>query len=367
MRLVWAIVSALVEASGDVQRLSVALDDGTTGEAINYVGLAGTCAVGDRVLLNTTAVDLDLGTGGAHFVVARQGSGEGVLLDDPSGGHIMKMRYTPLQRDVLAVESPESPHHSAMAAADNLAGMPVVCCGLHSQVPLVAAAIKQADSSLRVAYCMTDQAALPIALSSVARESVAAGLVDDTVTCAQAFGGRYEAVNLHSGLLAARHVASADVAIVAIGPGVVGTTTPFGHGGIAQGEALNAAAVLGGVPIACLRVSFADTRKRHRVVSHHTLTALTRVTLARAVVAVPSLPAHLARQLDGALEAAGVWDRHERANGSEATVPSPDMRGVVVSTMGRGLDDDPAFFAAAYAAGEVAARTSRQNVSDKGL
>ena len=367
MRLVWAIVSAIVETTEDFQQLTVVLDDGTTGQAINYVGLSGACAIADRVLLNTTAVDLDLGTGGLHFVVARQGLGEGVMLDDPSGGHIMKMRYTPLQRDVLAVESPESPHHAVMAAAEDLAGMPVVCCGLHSQVPLVAAAVKQADPALRVVYCMTDEAALAIALSSVVRDSVSSGLVDATVSCGQAFGGRYEAVNLHSGLLAARHVAHGDVAVVAIGPGVVGTTTPFGHGGIAQGEALNAAAVLGGFPIACLRISFADKRERHRVVSHHSLTALTRVTLARVVVAVPSLPDDYARQLESALDGAGVWVRHDRGDSSAGSVPPPDMRGVLVTTMGRGLADDPAFFASAYAAGEVAARTSVGDVSDKGL
>ena len=118
---------------------------------------------------------------------------------------------------------------------------------------------------------------------------------------------------------------------MAIGPGVVGTTTPFGHGGIAQGEALNAAAVLGGFPIACLRISFADKRERHRVVSHHSLTALTRVTLARVVVAVPSLPDDYARQLESALDGAGVWVRHDRGDSSAGSVPPPDMRGVLVT------------------------------------
>jgi hypothetical protein len=295
VRLVWGIVSAVDWVSAGVQRLSVALDDGARGHAVNYPQLAGTCSVADRVLLNTTAVELSLGTGGLHFVVARAGTGQGVQFDEPSGGHVMKLRYTPLQHDVLSVESPESPHHTVMVEAEDLAQMPVVCCGLHSQVPLVAAAVKQMDPALRVAYCMTDQAALPIALSSVMAASEDAGLIDATVTCGQAFGGRLEAVNLHSGVLAARHVAHADVAIAAIGPGVVGTATAFGHGGIAQGEAINAVSVLGGTPIACLRVSFADDRTRHRVVSHHTLSALTRVALAPALVPVPSLPHDYAR------------------------------------------------------------------------
>ncbi len=134
---------------------------------------------------------------------------------------------------------------------------------------------------------MTDQAAFGLGLSDLMARSVEAGLVDATVSCGQSFGGRYEAVNLHSGLLAAKWVVGADVAVVAIGPGVVGTATPFGHGGVAQGEAINAASALGGTPVTCLRVSFADARERHRGVSHHTLTALSHIALAPSLVAVP--------------------------------------------------------------------------------
>lgn len=352
MRLVWATVTADNSSSEDAQNLLVALDDGTQGRAVCYPALCGACRVDDRVLLNTTAVDLALGTGGLHFVVAR-GEASGVVFDSASGGHIMKLRYTPLQVDVVSVESQESPHHETMRAATSLGGMPVVCCGLHSQVPLVAAAIKSADANLKVAYCMTDEAALAMPLSDVVRASVRAGLVDTTISCGQAFGGEFEAVNLHSGMLAARYVARADVVVVAIGPGVVGTATPFGHGGVAQGEALNSVVSLGGSPIAVLRLSFADARSRHRVVSHHSLAALMQIALAPVRVAVPTLPQEFAEQVEAVLESAGVWDHHVRA---DATVATPDLRGIHVTTMGRGLDDDPSFFAAAFAAGEVAAR-----------
>ncbi len=355
MRLVWGTVRSVVDANQDAQALEVATDDGRPpSSAFNYPRLAGPCSAGDRVLLNTTAVELGLGTGGTHFVVARLGEATGISLDAPSGGHVMKLRYTPLQTDVVSVESPESPHHNAMLAAEDLAGMPVVCCGLHSQVPLVAAAIKQVDPKCRVAYCMTDGASLALPVSNVVRASVDAGLIDSTITCGQAFGGEHEAVNVHSGLLAARHVASAGVAVVSIGPGMVGTATPFGHGGVAQGEAVNAVAALRGIPILTLRLSFADSRDRHRVVSHHTVSALTRVALAPALVAVPDLPAAQAEQVEAALASAGVWQLHTR---SQATggAPAPDMRGVDVTTMGRGPSDDPAFFAAAFAAGVTAA------------
>jgi hypothetical protein len=353
MRLIWGSVTAVREGSTTVQRLDVSRDDGTATEALCFTMLVGPSASGDRVLLNTTAVDLELGTGGADLVVAR--AGEGVALDDPSGGHIMKVRYTPLQRDVLAVESQESRFHGVMAAADDVGAMPVVCCGLHSQAPLVAAALRSRRPDARIVYCMTDDAALPYELSEVARAATAAGLIDQSITCGQAFGGGLEAVNLHSGLLAARHVAEADVAVVAIGPGIAGTSTPFGHGGVSQGEAINAVSVLGGVPVACLRLSFADPRQRHQGVSHHTLVALARVALAPATVAVPGLPEARQRLVDDALELAGVWSRHRRADAFPVGSEPPAMLGVEVRTMGRGFADDPAFFAGAYAAGDVAA------------
>lgn len=359
MRLVWATVLEAVDKDADVGHLEVDLDTGVPGTAVAYTRLTGACTAGDRVLLNTTAVDLGLGTGGDHFVVCRLGAAQGVALDHPSGGHIMKLRYTPLQVDVMAVEAPESPHHEVMRTAEDLEGTPVVCCGLHSQVPLVAAAVRHADPSARVVYCATDAAALPLALSDVVRAGREAALIDATVTCGQAFGGMLEAINLHSGLLAARHVLCADVIIVAIGPGVAGTATPFGHGGIGQGEAINAVGALGGRPVACLRMSFADLRERHRGVSHHSLMALTRVALAPAIIAVPTLDPESSNAIREQLAESGAAELHRLVTSPEGSVTPPPLCGVNVTTMGRGPADDPAFFSAAYAAGEIASRLSR--------
>jgi hypothetical protein len=355
VRLVWGGVCEVLERREGLERLSVELDDGASGVAVCYTGLTGECSAGDRVLVNATAVDLRLGTGGFHVVVARLSGAAGavgVSVDDPSGGHVMKLRYTPVQRDVMAAESPESPHHASLADAIDTFGMPVVCCALHSHVPLVAAGLKESVPGARVAFVMTDGAALPLALSELAAACAEAGLVDETVTCGQAFGGSYEAVNLYSGLLVARIAARADVAVVAMGPGVVGTGTAFGHGGVAQGEAINAAASVGGSPVAALRVSFADTRPRHRGVSHHSITALTRVALAGCRVAVPEMDDESTSVIDRALAEAGVWARHERV--TAIGDPLPDTRGVALGSMGRTPADDPVFFAAAAAAGRAA-------------
>lgn len=351
MRLVWATV---VESAGErdgIQDLLAALDDGSAGRAIAYPALSGACTVGDRVLLNTTAVDLELGTGGVHFVVAR--AGEGVAFEDAGAGHVMKLRYTPMQRNVLAVEEANSPHSATMATAVSLDGVPVVCCGLHSQILPVAAAIKAVDPTLNVVYVMTDGASLPMAFSDLVAAMSREGLLDETITAGQAFGGGLEAVSLHSALLAAKHVAFADVIVVSLGPGITGTSTPFGHGGVAQGEAINAVAALGGLPVAPLRLSFADERPRHRGVSHHSLIALGTIALAPAVVVVPSLPPESADAVDAALEEAGVWRRHVRRDAMEAQFP--DTRGIAMRSMGRTPADDPVFFLAAAAAGTAAA------------
>ncbi|MGB4593878.1 MAG: DUF3866 family protein [Coriobacteriia bacterium] len=350
MRLVWAEVVRIADERPGIQRVVVVLDH-AEAIAIVYTALSGACEVGEQVLLNTTAVDLELGTGGVHFVVARAGSGS--MLQDPSGGHIMKMRYSPLQRDVLSVEEEASEYADLMAEASDLDGMPVVCCGLHSQILPVAAAIKERAAALRIAYVMTDGASLPLALSDLVAEMRAVGLLDATITAGQAFGGEFETVTLHSALLAAKHVALADVTIVALGPGMTGTATPFGHGGVAAGEAINAVAALGGRPVAVLRMSFADARARHHGVSHHSLVALGRVALARATVAMPVIPPEHAEGVEAALDHAGVWRRHTRVDVPVGALP--DTRGVPMRSMGRTPDDDPVFFAAGCAGGIVAA------------
>lgn len=356
MRLVWGTVVKVTGERPGLQRLAVRLDGSSDLEtAIGYPALSGECAAGERVLLNTTAVDLGLGTGGAHFVVARDG--EGAVLDDPAPGHIMKLRYTPLQRDVLAAEESVSPHAAALAAAHSVHGMPVVCCGLHSQLLPVAAAIKSVRPEARIAYVMTDEASLPLPLSDLVADMCGAGLLDETITAGQAFGGGLECVTLHSALLAAWHVADADVAIVAIGPGVTGTSTTFGHGGVAQGEAVNAVAALDGQAVAVLRLSHADARERHHGLSHHSAVALGSVALARALIAVPVLPVEQAASVAEALRASGLTERHDCIEVSVGALP--DSRGIPYRSMGRTAEDDPAFFLAGAAAGLVAAERLR--------
>ena len=339
-----AVVGAELSRREGLQRVEVSFEDGARSRAYVLTDVIGPVAPGDRVVLNTTAVELGLGTGGWHVVHWNLDRAE---WRRPGPGHVMKLRYASDQLDTGCVEELEP---DLLGEADDLGGMPVVVCGLHSQVPCVAAALKHARPGARIAYVMTDGAALPMALSDLVVSMRNAGLVDVTVTSGQAFGGDHEAVNAPSAMAAARHVAEADVAIAAMGPGVVGTGSKLGYSALEVAPLLDAAGALGGRPIACVRFSLADARARHRGVSHHSRTAL--ALAGPATVAVPTGEWE-ARVLDDLGE---LTERHEVVSVDVPDVPALlAQRRLRVTSMGRGPADDPAFYAVAGAAGTVAA------------
>jgi hypothetical protein len=348
-----------------------------------YTTLVGDPDVGDRLLLNVSALARGLGTGGYALVVGPAGpagTAPTALPADPHAGpgHLVKARYTPLQAMVLGVDEQESAHHDALRDADDLTGMPVVVADLHSALPAVVAGARHAAELAgrprpRIAYVMTDGGALPAAFSRTVATLRDTGWLDTTVTVGQAFGGDLEAVTVHTGLLAARLVAGADLAVVAQGPGNLGTGTRWGFSGVAAGDAVNAAATLAGRPVASLRVSGGDPRDRHRGVSHHSLTAYGRVALAAADVPVPhptgdleTLPAwgaELTRQVhDQAATLADTTARHRIVDVPADTALLDALRGspARLSTMGRSLDGDPAAFVAAAVAGVHAARLAHE-------
>ena len=320
--------------------------------AAGFPKMLGPLVAGDRVVVNTTGIELGLGTGGVAFILWNL-DGRGEL--DPGEGHIVKLRYTPWQTEVLAAEAPESPHHAELASATSVDGMPVVACGLHSQVGAVAAGVKAAVPGAKVGYLMTDGAALPLAWSRSLKALRTAGLIDATCTSGHAFGGEFEAVNVFSGLLTLRVAAGVDVVVVAMGPGVVGTDTALGFSAIEQGQVLDAADAVGGVGVAALRISFADERTRHLGVSHHTLTALRLAAREPCRVAVPLLPEAHAEQVQAQLATGGIG-RHELVE----IDGGPGLRLLAgkklrPSSMGRSADEIPELFVAASAAGALAA------------
>ena len=298
-----AMVTTIRSERKGLQR--VELDNGRRAYVLTE--LIGPVAEGDRVVVNTTAVDLGLGTGGwdvVHWNLSRD------TWSQPGGGHVMKLRFTSLQVD------------TGVAADDGgeLDGTPVVACDLHSQLAPVAVAFAEAATGRRLSYVMTDSAALPLALSDLVADLVERNLLSETITCGQAFGGQREAVNLHSALV----LATGDAVVVAPGPGVVGTGSRLGFGGMEVSTVVDAVTRLGGRAIVAVRYSDADPRPRHQGQSHHTTTA---VELASHPALTPAPP-------EG-------WT-------------GPDVG--QVTTMGRTQAEDPEFFRYAGAAGLAAAQ-----------
>jgi hypothetical protein len=304
-------VSAIRERHEGLVRLEV---DGAP--CVAYPPLTGPIALGDEVLVNVQARELGLGSGG--FDVLHANLTRGLDLEPEVDAHVMKLPYTPLQFAARHAEEDAPP-------AESLEGMPVVCCSVHSQVVPVCAAL----AGRRVAYVQLEGGALPVALSDALRTLKARGLVGVTIGSGACFGGDVDCVTVWSALAWAR-AAGFEVAVCSIGPGIVGTGTRLGHGGLAAAAAANAAIALGGRPVVAVRVSEADPRERHRGLSHH----------AQAVLDMSLVEVSVAAPEDGA-----GW--------REA------CEGLPLSHMGRGPDEDGAFFASAYAAGRLAEQLAR--------
>jgi hypothetical protein len=314
-------VSAVLERLEGLTRFEV---DGTP--CVAYPRLTGPVALGDDVIVNVQARELGLGSGGFDVLYANLTRGLD-LRPDPDA-HVMKLPYTPLQHAVRHAEE-DSP------LADLLDGMPVVCCSLHSQLAPVCAALK----GLRVAYLQLAGGALELGLSDALRALRDRQLVEAAVGVGSCFGGDVDCVNVYSALAWAR-AQGIEVAVSAIGPGIVGTGTRLGHGGMAAAEALSATAGLGGTPILALRLSEGDPRPRHRGLSHHT----------DAVLSLWSSSVRIAWPEGCPIE-------HHVADGAEVidvTGWQEACTGLPLSHMGRGPAEDPWFFAAAFAAGVAA-------------
>ena len=335
---------------------------GSRLRAVAYEQLTGVPERGERVRLEVSALDRALGTGGHAMVSTRL---DVLASDPPREGHLVKARYMPDQVMVTGVDEQGTDHHRLLSQpVDDLGleGMPVVVADLHSSLPAVLAGLRSPDGEEqpRTVYVMTDGGALPLAYSRLVAALSEAGWLAGTVTAGQAWGGDIEAVSVHNALLAARHVLRADAAVVIQGPGNLGTDTPWGFSGVACGDVVNAVAALGGRAVACLRISQADARSRHRGVSHHSMTAFGRVALAGADVVVPVLDGELGAQVRRQAQAlcaprpGAVQHRlvEVPAAGLLELLRAAEVRtGVRLSTMRRGLEEDAAAFVAAAAAG----------------
>jgi uncharacterized protein DUF3866 len=315
--------------------------DGERRRAWADVGLVGPCEVGDEVVVNTEALDLGLGSGGfdvVHANLTRGLAGEGAR-----GEHVIKLNYTSLQHPVEPIEVGYDDEGERSASRP-----PLLVVHLHGHLAPAAWAAAQAAPGLRLGYVQTAGGALPGSMSKVVGELRERGLLAGHITVAPCFGGEHEAISLVGALDAAAERLGWEAIVAGPGPGILGSATRYGHGGMAALDSAHAGLALGFPTILAPRLSAADPRPRHRGVSHHTEAVLT-LLLAPIRVAAPAGD-------ESSVEAlrAACGDRHTLEE-QPADLDGYAASGLPAQTMGRDLNEDPEFFAAALAAGRALA------------
>ena len=334
------VTEILMEREG-LQRMLVQMPAGFTERAYALTALTGECQPGDEVIVNTTAVELQLGTGGWHVVHWNLSAKEFIA---PGPDHIMKLRYSSLQFDAGTDEL-------AHPECDlDLAETPVVVCSVHSQVAAVAAGFALEAPGKSLVYVMTDGASLPLVISDLIFDLKARQLISATVTTGHAFGGDLEAVSVASALGLAVHTLQADAVVVCMGPGVVGTGTALGTTAVEGASVLDTVAALGGTPVLCVRASSGDPRPRHRGLSHHTKTIAT-LSHCQPWIAETSLDTS---ELEGV--------RLVKTGVAIDVAQIMDSAGLQTTTMGRTVAEDLMFFECAVSAGVLAGQMLASDV-----
>ncbi|GED66574.1 hypothetical protein BRE01_02760 [Brevibacillus reuszeri] len=357
LRLGMAMVTGILEEQAGMRILDVQMEGSQLTEQAITFG-AEEYRVGDRVLVNTTAVRLKLGTGGFHFVV---GKVDPLLERDVvpnEWGHIMKMRYAPWQLTVDTVEEQSSPYHKLFLQEDlSLEGTPVVISELHSMLPITVEALLSHRPGENIVYVMPDGASLPVAFSKHVHQLRKTNKLAATVTAGHAWGGDHESVTIHSALLAAKHIEKAAVIIVMLGPGVAGTGTSYGFSGVQLAEVIHAVSVLGGISFFIPRISFSDNRSRHYGLSHHTRVVLGRYALRPVILPMPSLQGEREVLLVQQLCKLNQQNQHHIVWGQVANLTRlcelEQSYGLSFSTMGRNWREDPVPFQTAVLAADL--------------
>jgi hypothetical protein len=328
--------------------------------------LVGPVHEGDEVVVNTEALDLELGSGG--FDVVHVNLTRGLEAPGRPELNVMKLNYTSLQHPVQPVEVPadEVPGGEGPVDPRPARRIPVLVIFLHGQLAPAAWAARRVAPDLRIGFVQSGGGALPGSFSRDVAELCDRGLLVSHVTAAPAYGGGLEAISVPGAIHAGAEALDWDAAIVGPGPGILGSATAFGHGGMAALDNAHAALALGLETLVAPRLSGGDPRPRHRGLSHHAETVL-RMLLAPVRVPVPEVndedwPTLDAEggeaPLDRLREACG--DRHDLWV-REVALDEYAGSGLPTRTMGRDLSEDRLFFAAALAAGDALAAVARDD------
>jgi hypothetical protein len=319
--------------------------DGERRPAWADEALLGEMREGDEVVINVAAKGLRLGSGGfdvVHVNLTRGLQGDGVKGD----AHVMKLNYSSLQHPVEPVE--EQSVGSIPGMRGKVPPIPVAVLPLHGHLAPAGWAAAQAAPGLRVGYVQTAGGALPGSLSRDVKQLRERGLLAGHITAAPAYGGEHEALSTVGAIDAAAQLGW-DAALLGPGPGIIGSDTPYGHGGMAALDSAHAALSLRCPTIISPRLSSSDPRERHRGLSHHTRTVLD-LLLAPADVAIPDSDPAIAQALEAS---------EHRIHQTSVDLDGYAATDLPTRTMGRSLADDPLFFSAPLAAGTILARVAR--------
>lgn len=296
--------------------------------------LLGEMQAGDEVVVNVAALELGLGSGG--FDVLHVNLTRGLEGAERGAEHVMKLNYSSLQHAVEPVEAANDAERGSI---------PVAVLPLHGHLAPAAWAAAEAAPGLRVGYVQTGGGALPGSFSRDVVELRERGLLCGHITAAPAYGGEHDALSTVGALDAGMRLGW-DAVLVGPGPGIIGSNSEFGHGGMAALDSAHAALSLGMPTLLSPRLSSGDPRERHVGLSHHTYTVL-ELLLAPVDVACPANYPEAAAELEGARE-----ERHHLHLHS-VDLDAYAASGLPSTTMGRALVDDPLFFAAPLAAGHL--------------
>jgi hypothetical protein len=319
--------------------------DGERRAAWADTALLGEMREGDEVVVNVEALDLGLGSGG--FDVVHVNLTRGLESSGASDEHVIKLNYTSLQHPVDPIELPvrfirDMTAKGAPEGADE--PVPVLVLPLHGHLAPAVWAATQVSPGLKVGYVQTAGGALPGSLSRDVAQLRERNLLCGHVTAAPSYGGEHEAISVAGALDAAARKLEWDAVIAGPGPGIIGSDSRLGHGGMAALDTAHASLALGFPTLLSPRLSSADPRERHRPVSHHTLTVM-QLLLGGVGVPVPSSePVPIA-----VLATAAGW-RH-RLHEEAVDLAGYAASGLPSRTMGRDIEEDPLFFAAPLAAG----------------
>lgn len=337
------VVTEILDSDENIDTVKVNIE-GNVSRAYNYKKITGKVLIGNKVLLNTTAVELSLGTGGYHFIISNLDNLES---DFTEGGHIMKLRYTPIQVKVETEEEQDSKNHNIFNEFESLENMPVAVGTLHSMLAPFSATFKANTKDKKLVYVMTDGAALPIALSKTVKDLKEKGLIDKTITIGNAFGGDYECINIYTALITAKEIIKADAVFISMGPGIAGTGTKYGFTGVEQANILDATSILKGKAYAIMRMSFADKRERHYGISHHSITILKELTNKKVEIILNNsfIKDEKLKTIENQLLKSGLDKKHDISfveyNDTKKDLEKYNLK---VRSMGRNFEADSEFF-----------------------